>query len=146
RNARLTPMRTTHAQARSVSEAVLNLVDRGRAIALPIAVVADHATDDRAAAIRVYHSRWPLDGRHTVRAPLMPKDPAAHATGVVAEYQRALAAGDIDAIVATFEPDGYFREPSGGIYIHRGRAALRMFMSQILAAGGIGLEHATVTE
>jgi hypothetical protein len=32
----------------------------------------------------------------------------------VGEYQRALSAGDIDAIVATFEPDGYAREPAGG--------------------------------
>jgi hypothetical protein len=27
----------------------------------------------------------------------------------VAEYQRALLAGDVDAIVAAFEPDGYAR-------------------------------------
>ena len=56
------------------------------------------------------------------------------------------AAGNVDAIVATFEPAGTFREPSGGIYVHRGQAAVRAFMTQILAAGGIGLEHATVTD
>ncbi|MBD0283626.1 MAG: hypothetical protein ICV69_15755 [Thermoleophilaceae bacterium] len=38
----------------------------------------------------------------------------------MAEYQRALSPGDVDAIVATFEPDGYAREPAGGQYIHRG--------------------------
>ena len=30
-----------------------------------------------------------------------------------AEYQAALAVGDADAITATFEPDGCFREPAG---------------------------------
>ena len=34
---------------------------------------------------------------------------------VVAEYQRALASGDVDAIMAVFEPDGYAREPRGEI-------------------------------
>ena len=28
------------------------------------------------------------------------------------EYQRALAAGDVEAAVAAFEPDGYVREPA----------------------------------
>jgi hypothetical protein len=41
----------------------------------------------------------------------------------LAEYQRALAAGSVDAIVATFEPDGYAREPAGGDYVDRGPAS-----------------------
>jgi hypothetical protein len=41
-------------------------------------------------------------------------------TGAVAEYQRALAEGDLDAILATFESDATVREPSGGQYAHRG--------------------------
>ena len=43
-------------------------------------------------------------------------------------------------------PRAYFREPSGEPYVHRGQAALRTFMAQILGAGGIGIEHATVTD
>jgi len=53
---------------------------------------------------------------------------------------------DVTAIVNTFEPDGYFREPSGGIYVHRGREQRRPFMSTILGGGGIQLEHCTVTD
>jgi hypothetical protein len=97
-------------------------------------------------AIRVYHSLWALEGKHRIRPPLLPADPAAHPTGIVAEYQRALAGGDVDGIIATFEPDGCFREPSGGIYMHCGRDKLRAFMQQILGAGGVGIEHATVTD
>ena len=65
---------------------------------------------------------------------------------VIEAYQRALAAGDVTAIVSTFEPDGYFREPSGGSYVHRGRDQLQAFMSTILGGGGIRLEHCTVTD
>ena len=89
---------------------------------------------------------WPLEGHHRVRPPLLRRDPAALTTGAVAEYQRALAAGDVDAIVATFEPDGYFREPSGEPWVHRGPVELRKFMTQILGAGGIGIDHTTVTD
>jgi hypothetical protein len=38
---------------------------------------------------------------------MLQRDPDLRAEGVVAEYQRALAAGDVDAITATFESDGY---------------------------------------
>ena len=89
---------------------------------------------------------WPLEGHHRVRPPLLRRDPAALTTGAVAEYQRALAAGDVAAIVATFEPDGYFREPSGEPWVHRGPVELRKFMTQILGAGGIGIDHTTVTD
>jgi hypothetical protein len=146
RAARLTLGRVTRAGGRTIVEAVLHLRDQARAVDLPIAVVGDDAPDGRVRALRVYHSFWPLEGHHRVRPPLLPRDPAAHVTGAVAAYQRALAAGDVDAIVATFEPDGYFREPSGEPWVHRGPAELRKFMTQILGAGGIGIDHATVTD
>ena len=145
RSARVVPVRTTRGPTRTIVESILQLRQAGGTIELPIAVVGDRAGAG-VSALRVYHSRWPLEGKHRVRPPLLRGDPAARVTGVVGDYQRALAAGDVDAIVATFEPDGYFREPSGGIYIHRGRDKLRAFMKQILAAGGIGIVHASVTD
>lgn len=146
RAARLTLGRVTRADRRTVVEAVLHLRDQGHDVDLPIAVVGDDAPGGRARALRVYHSFWPIEGRHRRRLPLLPRDPGAHVTGAVADYLRALAAGDVDAIVATFEPDGYFREPSGEPYVHRGQVELRAFMAQILGAGGIGIEHVTVTD
>jgi hypothetical protein len=146
RAARLTVGPVTRAAGRTVVEATLRLHHGGRDVDLPIAVVGDDAPAGRVRALRVYHSFWPLEGKHRVRAPLLPRDPGADIAGIVAAYQRALAAGDVDAIVATFEPDGYFREPSGEPWVHHGTAELRKFMMQILAAGGIGIEHATVTD
>ena len=146
RAARVTPGPITRAAGRTVVEAVLHLRHEQRDIDLPIAVVGEDAPGGRVRALRVYHSFWPLEGHHRVRAPLLPRDPGAHVGGAVADYQRALAAGDVSAIVATFEPDGYFREPSGEPYVHRGQLELRKFMGQILGAGGVGIEHATVTD
>ena len=62
---------------------------------------------------RCYHSLWPLLGQHVRRPPLLERDPAVRESDVVGEYQAALAAGDAERIVATFEPDGCFREPAG---------------------------------
>jgi hypothetical protein len=146
RAARLTPGPITHAAGRTVVEATLHLRHQGRDLDLPIAVVGEDAPAGQVRALRVYHSFWPLEGHHRLRPPLLPRDPEARVAGSVADYQRALAAGDVDAIVATFEPDGYFREPSGGPYVHRGHPELRRFMAQILSAGGIGIDHATVTD
>src|SRR5206468_1375347 len=67
--------------------------------------------------------------------------------GVVAEYQRALAAGDVDAIVAAFDRDGYAREPAGGEHVHRGPDGLRAFYELLFSnGGGIPLEHCAIVD
>ncbi|HTH64107.1 MAG TPA: alpha/beta hydrolase-fold protein [Gemmatimonadales bacterium] len=146
RSARLEILRTTVDARHSVVEALLHLRLPDTAVDLPIAVVGDKTDGNRVTAIRVYHSHWPLEGKHEIRHPLLPRDSTIVLRDIVAEYQRALAAGDAVAALNTFEPDGYFREPSGGIYVHRGPEALRGFLSAILAGGGIQLEHCSVTD
>jgi hypothetical protein len=62
-------------------------------------------------------------------------------------YQGALAAGDADAIVGMFEPDGYAREPAGINYVHRGPDGLREFYESLFSnGGGIPLEHCSVIQ
>ena len=158
RGARLQTLRTTRNAQRTVVENLLHLTLPGSAaglptvaslpaaVSLPVAVVGVPRADGRLTAIRVYHSLWPLIGAHWVRPALLPPDPGQHVAGIVMDYQRALAVGDVAAIVDTFEPDGYFREPAGGDYIYQGTLRLRAFMTQILSAGGITLEHCTVTD
>lgn len=66
---------------------------------------------------------------------------------VVGEYQRARSAGDVDAIVATFEPDGYAREPGGGPYVHDGTTGLRAFYELLFSnGGGIALQHCALID
>ena len=137
----LTPTRT-------VEEVVLHLLcDRGDRIELPVAVVSDRNPDRTVKSVRVYHSLWPLIGGHRVREPLLPKDPNVVVPDVVGEYQRALTAGDLEAVLATYEDDAYAREPSGGEYVYRGKENLReVYSAQFANGGGIPLEHCTVTD
>jgi hypothetical protein len=132
---------------RGIEEVVVHLdSDRGR-IGLPLALAADHDEDERIIELRLYFSSWPLTGHHTNRPPLLQPDPDLHEPDVVGEYQRALATGDVDAILAAFEPDAYMREPAGDPYVHRGtdelRALYELFFSN---GGGIPLEHCAVTD
>ena len=86
-------------------------------------------------------SSWPLTGRHATRPPLLQPDPELRESDVVVDYQDALASGDVEAIVAVFEPGGYAREPAGGRYINRGQDGLRAFCEQLFSnGGGIPLE------
>ncbi len=138
----------THTQTRTVEEVVLHLLgDDGGRIQLPVAIVTDRNPDRTLKTIRVYHSMWPLTGEHAIRPPLLPADPELHAEGAVGDYQKALAEGDLEGIVGTFEADGYAREPSGGAYLHRGAEGLRELYAHLFANdGGIPLEHCTLTD
>ena len=113
---------------------------------LPVALAADRE-GDRVREIRVYHSMWPLTGGHEVRPPLLNPDPDLVLTGAVAHYQRALAAGDLEGILAAYEPDATIREPSGGPYVYHGAEKIREIYSLMFAtAGGISVRHCTVTD
>jgi hypothetical protein len=138
----------TRTQSRTVEEVVLHLLsDDGVRVELPVAIVSDRNPERTLKTIRVYHSLWPLTGRHRVRSPLLPEDPSLHVEGAPGDYQRALAEGDLASIVSTFEPDGYAREPSGGAYVHRGAEGLRELYTHMFAnGGGIPLEHCTLTD
>ena len=128
-------------------EVILHLDGETGRVDLPVAGVADRESDGRINEVRIYSSSWPLTGRHANRPPLLQPDPALRQSDVVAEYQRALAAGDVDAIVAAFEPDGYAREPAGAQYIHRGTDGLRAFYEHLFSNdGGIPLEHCAVID
>ena len=129
-------------ETRAFEEVVLHLDGQAGRVAVPVAIIADRRSDGRLAELRVYHSMWPVMGRYVHRPPLLQGDPELRTSDVVGEYQRALAAGDVDAILAAFEPDGYAREPTGGEYVHRGRDDLRAFYGLLFSnGGGIALEH-----
>ena len=132
---------------RGVEETVLTLDgDHGRT-ELPIAIVADRDEDARIVELRIYYGSWPLTRKHANRPPLLQLDPDLHEPDIVGEYQRALAAGDVEAVVAAFEPDAYVREPAGGRYVHRGHDGLvALYESFFSNGGGIQLEPCTVTD
>ncbi len=132
---------------RSVGEAVLHLGGEDGRVDLPVAIVAERRTDGRIEEVRIYYSSWPLNGRHVHRPPLLQPDAGLRESDVVGEYQLALGAGDVDAIMAAFEPDGYAREPAGGQHVHTGAGGLRAFYERLFSnGGGIPLEHCAVVD
>ena len=129
-------------EPRGFEEVVLHLDAEGGRVEVPVAIVADRRSDGRLVELRIYHSIWAVTGRHLHRPPLLQRNPDLRAEGVVAEYQRALAAGDVDAVIATFEPGGYAGEPAGREFLHRGGDDLRAFYERLFSnGGGIELEH-----
>jgi hypothetical protein len=80
------------------------------------------------------------------RRPSSVLDPA-YPGDVVGRYEAALAAGDAEAAVRTFGPEGYFREPTGLPVVHRGADELGLYFTKCFSAGGgFGLEDCAVTD
>jgi hypothetical protein len=147
RNAVFSPVERILTPRRGIEESVMTLDgDEGR-VEVPVAVAADRNDDGRIIELRIYWSMWPLTGEHHHRPPLLGPDSDLLEPDVIGDYQRALASGDADAVVATFEADAYVREPSGSEYVHRGHdellALYRRFFSN---GGGIMLEQCAITD
>jgi hypothetical protein len=142
---RIETVGSTRAGRRAVLEVVAHLDDEQGEVAWPVAVVAE-SPDDRSVVFRTYCSQWPVDGRHHLRPPVLsPGD--VRLGDVVGRHQAALDAGDVDAVLTTFEPGGYFRESIGPHYAHRGADELRAYFTTCFSAGGgIGLQHCAVTD
>jgi limonene-1,2-epoxide hydrolase len=144
-HARTETVASTVAENRAVVEILAHLSHEGQEVAWPVAIVAE-SRDDRSAIFRSYFSRLVIEGRRYIRPPILEPSPA-HLGDVVSEYQAALAAGDIEAAVRTFMPDGYVREPIGPPFVHRGVRELRSFFATCFSAGGgIGLQPCRVTD
>jgi ketosteroid isomerase-like protein len=144
-HARTETVAATHSGDRAVLELLAHLDVDGQPVAWPVAVVAE-SHDDQSVEFRTYCSQWPVDGRRHLRPPVLPAG-SGRPGDVVGRYWRALEAGDTDAIVADFDPDGYYREPIGPHSTYRGQAELRSYFTRAFSAGGgIGLQDCLVTD
>jgi hypothetical protein len=145
RHARIATVASTVVGPRAVVELLAHLTYDRQEVAWPLAVVAE-SPDEWSVVFRTYCSQWPVDGRRHVRPPIL--EPGQAAPGdVVGRYQAALSAGDAEAIVSAFAPDGYFREPIGPHYTHRGAGELRSYFTTCFSAGGgIALQDCAVTD
>jgi hypothetical protein len=146
RNAEFGEVERILALDREIEQTVMTVDgDQGR-VEVPVAVAADRNDDARIIELRIYWSMWPLTGKHHHRSPLLESDPDLEAPDVIGEYQRAVAAGDAEAAVATFEPDAYVREPAGSAWVHRGHDELLALYKRFFSAGGVTQELCTVTD
>src|ERR1700759_2163219 len=133
------------ADGRAVVELLAHVPRDDGVVSWPIAVVAE-SPDDLSVVFRTYCSQWPVDGQRHVRPPGLSPGPA-QLPDVVGRYQVALTQGDLEAVLATFAADGYYREPIGPHATHRGPAELRSFFTRAFSdGGGIGLQDCAVTD
>jgi ketosteroid isomerase-like protein len=145
RHARIETVAATVVGGRAVVEVLAHLAGDGPTVAWPVAVVAE-SPDERSVLFRTYCSQWPVDGQRHLRPPILGTGDV-HPGDVVGRYQAALDQGDAEAIVETFAPDGYLREPVGQHDTHRGIPELRSFFtSWFNSGGGIGLRQCTMTD
>ncbi len=147
-NAVSSPVHQIITPQRGIEEIVMTLDGDGGRFELPVAIVAERDADRRIVELRIYYSAWPLTAKHGHRPPVLQPDPELNGPpDVVGEYLRALADGDVDSVVATFEPDAYVRQPAGGPFVHRGHDQLHGLYKRFFSnGGGIALEHCTVTD
>ncbi len=111
----------------------------------PVAVVAV-SDDTKSVQFRTYCSQWAVDGRRHLRPPILTSGDV-QLDGVVGRLHDAYTAGDADAAVRSFSPDGYLRESTGPESLHRGSAELRSFFTRAFSAGGgIELQDRAVTD
>jgi hypothetical protein len=117
---------------RDVSEGTLALTFEGRRVSVPIAIVAERRKE-REVELRLYYSTSPFKGTHAVRGPLLPQDDEVAVPPPVAAHLDALARGDLDAVVASFQPGGVVRDAAGASH-PRGDAggALRAYYEKLL--------------
>jgi hypothetical protein len=131
---------------RTVEEVAIDLTVDGERRELPVAIVAERG-EAGLTAVRIYHSMWPLITGHQVRGPLLARDASIEVPDAVGDYQRALAAGDLEGILAAYDDDAICREPAGGPYVFCGKKNLRHIYSLQFADGaGIPLQHCTMTD
>jgi ketosteroid isomerase-like protein len=143
-HARADTVASTVAGDRAVVELLARLDHGDGELMWPVAVVAE-SPDDLSVVFRTYCSQWPKDEQRHVRPPILPAG-RVQPGDVVGRYHAGLAAGDVEAVVSAFAPDGYFRGPFGD-YAHRGTAELRSFFEACFSdGGGIGLESCVVTD
>jgi hypothetical protein len=147
RNAGVEPVDLVLTEPCGIEEVILHVDHDDGRVGIPWALAADYDADGRILEMRQYFSPWPFTGLRTRRAPLLAADPKLRIPDVVGKYERALVAGDVSAVLAAFEPDGYVRAPAGGSSVHRGAGELRALFERLFSdGGGLVLEACAVTD
>jgi len=103
---------TTETTERVIHELNLYLLVDGEERELPVMLVAD-TTGEAVRGLRIYHSTWPLTGKHAVRHPLMQYALPQRPPEPVGTYHEALGNADAETADSVFEPDGSVRELAG---------------------------------
>ncbi|KAJ3110359.1 hypothetical protein HDU96_006672 [Phlyctochytrium bullatum] len=116
-----------------------------------VAVVGDKDPNGAGfTSLRVYYGTWAVfNGTPKERiGPIVPRDTPSVNAGfaqfpVVDAYFQGLRSANVEAVLDTYEPDAYFREPANNYEC--GMNALRVAKGKELSLGGIDIEFQTAT-
>jgi ketosteroid isomerase-like protein len=143
---RVEPVRLTEAGKSAVMESLLQVKVARERRPLPVAVAAEADRKGLLRSVRIYHSFWSLEHGHRLRARILPARRLPLAPPVDA-YQRALAEGDVDRVLACYERNASVREPAGEPWVHKGPRGLRRLYGTMFAnGGGVTLEHGNAVD
>jgi hypothetical protein len=144
RHAKTEFVASTSIAGRAVVELLAHLAYEGRELDWPVAVVAE-SPDAHSVVFRSYFSLGMVSGQRHLRPAILTPGPV-QTDDVIGRFQAALEAGDTEGVVSTFEPEGYYREPNGSPFVHRGADELRSFFAACFHGGGIGQEYCRGTD
>jgi hypothetical protein len=119
---------------RDVTEGTLLLTFESKTVDLPVAVVAERRRS-REVELRLYYSTQPIKGTQAARSPLVPDQPKLALPKPVDDHVTALQAGDVGALLSTFEEDGAMCEARG--MEHTKKEGLRGFYEKLVGGGGV---------
>jgi hypothetical protein len=120
---------------RDLTEGTLALVVNGKAVALPVAVVAEKRRE-REVEVRLYYSTGALGGSRSPRGPLLSSDDTVIVPPPVAAHLDALARGDHAAVLAGFEHGATLRTADGKSYGGPAGPGLGDYFGSLIASDG----------
>jgi len=125
---------------RDVTEGQLSLTFESKTVILPVAVVAEKRRS-REVEVRTYYCTQPIRGSFAPRPAMLEEGAEVTLPKVVSDHLDALAAGNVDGVLATFESHGSLRE-SRGVVRAKADATMREYYERILSPGSAkrGLE------
>lgn len=129
---------------RIVIEFVIYLNKGNKEIELPIVAVLD-IENFFISSIRIYHSTWPLTGKHVVIKPILEPEDNLDEPDIISLYMEGIKNADKEFVLSLFEDKAYIQEPSGSKFRHQGRTGREKFYSYALDKGGVPLKHCTAT-
>ena len=129
---------------RAMAEIIAQVSLEDKTIPVFITAFAD-LKDGRISQARIYYNTNLL-GFQIRREPMIHSDPTiCFPRDHIGAYHKALHAGDLEGVIANFEPDGYFKGPSGNYY--QGEKELRKMFGYFFSGGdGIMLRYATLVD
>ena len=113
-------------------------------IELPVVAVLD-INNNSISGIRIYHSSWPLYGKHSVIKPVLKPEEFLEEPEIITLYMDGIKNANKEFVLSLFEDNAYIQEPSGSKYRHYGKNGIERFYSFALDKGGVTLKHCTAT-